>query len=57
VTPGVYKTTWGSAAAQSFTLDVVPVPEPSTWALMLLGFGLLGGAGYWTRHRTVSSPA
>src|SRR5262249_52261074 len=26
------------------------VPEPSTWALMLVGFGLLGGAGYWRRR-------
>jgi hypothetical protein len=28
----------------------VAVPEPSTWALMALGFGLLGGAGYWRRR-------
>jgi hypothetical protein len=30
------------------------VPEPSTWALMALGFGLLGGAGYW-RRRSVAT--
>jgi len=24
--------------------DAVPVPEPGTWALMILGFGLMGGA-------------
>jgi hypothetical protein len=29
------------------------VPEPSTWAMILVGFGLLGGAGYW-RRRSVS---
>jgi hypothetical protein len=32
-------------------------PEPSTWALMLVGFGLLGGAGYWTRRRSIAIPA
>jgi hypothetical protein len=30
------------------------IPEPSTWAMMLVGFGLLGGAGYWTRRRSVA---
>ena len=41
------------AAGNDFAVDdiflgtesiVNPVPEPSTWAMMLLGFGLLGGA-------------
>jgi hypothetical protein len=58
VTPGTYKWTWGTGAnADSFTLDIVAVPEPSTWALMLVGFGLLGGAGYLTRHRSVAIAA
>jgi hypothetical protein len=26
-----------------------PVPEPSTWAMMLIGFGGLGFASYWAR--------
>jgi len=34
-------------------VGVSTVPEPSTWALMLVGFGLLGGAGYWTRRQGV----
>jgi hypothetical protein len=31
------------------------IPEPSTWALMLVGFGLLGGAGYWRRGVSVAA--
>jgi PEP-CTERM motif len=48
VTPGVYESTWGTGTNQNFTLDVVAgaVPEPSTWAMMGLGFGLLGLLGY-----------
>jgi hypothetical protein len=37
--------------------DLDAVPEPSTWALMALGFGVLGGAGYWSRRRSVSIAA
>jgi hypothetical protein len=33
------------------------VPEPSTWTLMTLGFGVLGLAGNWTRPRSVSIAA
>jgi PEP-CTERM motif len=50
VTPGTYIWTWGSGEhADSFTLDVggvipPPVPEPSTWAMMLIGFAGLGYA-------------
>ena len=46
-TPGTYKWTWGSGANQNFTLVIgTVVPEPSTWAMMLLGFAGLGFMGY-----------
>jgi len=50
-TPGVYKWTWGTGANQNFTLVIGEVPEPSTWAMMLLGFAGLGLAG-WRHRRT-----
>ena len=47
LTPGDHVWNWGSGEhADTFTIDVVapPVPEPSTWAMMLLGFAGLGYA-------------
>jgi len=47
--PGVYTYSWGSGA-DADTLQVRiggaigGVPEASTWAMMLGGFGLIGGA-------------
>jgi hypothetical protein len=49
VTPGTYEYTWGTGANQNFTLQIGPtaaVPEPSTWAMMLVGFAGLGFFGY-----------
>ena len=39
-----------------FILDdnVTAVPEPSTWAMMLLGFAGLGYAGFRTRKKAIS---
>jgi hypothetical protein len=54
VTPGTYVWTWGSGAhADSFTLQI-GIPEPSTWAMMALGFGLLGWVGYWRRRVAIA---
>jgi hypothetical protein len=47
LTPGTYTWSWGSGAdADTFTIDIAagsfrgppPIPEPGTWAMMLLGF-------------------
>jgi PEP-CTERM motif len=51
VTRGIYTWKWGGGVnADSFTLTTV-VPEPSTWAMMLLGFAGLGLVG-WRRRPT-----
>jgi hypothetical protein len=46
LTPGTYDYTWGSGShADSLTINIT-IPEPSTWAMMLIGFAGLGFAGY-----------
>jgi hypothetical protein len=55
LTPGMYVYSWGSGAhTDTFTIDIVvggppPVPEPSTWAMMLIGFAGLGYAAVRSR--------
>jgi hypothetical protein len=47
VTPlSIFDTTWQNVPATGDQVIASSVPEPSTWALMLLGFGALGYAGY-----------
>jgi hypothetical protein len=54
LTPGTYTWTWGSGAdADSFVVDVASVPEPATWAMMILGFAGIGFMAY----RRKSKPA
>lgn len=36
--------------------DVPPVPEPSTWATMLLGFGMTGGLMRFARRKAKLTP-
>lgn len=45
---------FGSAGAVNSNFEVAPVggvPEPATWAMMLLGFGFIGGAIRSTKRR------
>jgi PEP-CTERM motif len=61
VTPGVYEWTWGAGADQNFTLHIEvgarAVPEPSTWAMMLIGFAGLGYAGCRASRKSVALAA
>lgn len=52
---GAYVYTWGTGAhSDSLTINVGGVPEPSTWAMMLLGFCGLGYMAY--RRRNTCAP-
>jgi PEP-CTERM motif len=53
--PGVYQLTSFSGNMDTLTLSVAGVPEPSTWALMLIGFSGLGWAAL--RRGRKPSPA
>jgi PEP-CTERM motif len=44
-------------AGNTVVLDVNSIPEPSTWAMMLIGFAGLGFAGYRTSRKGVSVAA
>ena len=53
LTPGTYVYTWGGGAdADSLTVKIgATIPEPSTWAMMLLGFAGLGFAWWHAARR------
>ncbi|MBB4616653.1 PEPxxWA-CTERM sorting domain-containing protein [Sphingomonas abaci] len=46
-----------SSGSNSLETDnvVFSVPEPSTWALMLIGFGMVGGAARYRRRKTAAA--
>jgi hypothetical protein len=53
LTPGSYVYTWGSGVdADGITVNISGVPEPSTWAMMGLGFASLGVVACGARRRT-----
>lgn len=44
ITTGSYTWTWGGGSTQSYTVNVLnSVPEPSTWAMMAAGVGVMFG--------------
>jgi PEP-CTERM motif len=54
LTDGTYTYTWGTGNhADSLTINIGAVPEPSTWAMMILGFAAVSFVAY---HRK-SKPA
>jgi hypothetical protein len=64
LTPGTYVYKWNSSAAgaaledDSLTVHISGgIPEPSTRALMALGFAGLGVAGWRSRRRSVAIAA
>jgi hypothetical protein len=53
VTPGTYVYSWGTGAdVDTFTVQI-GVPEPSTWAMLLIGVGGLGYSAYRRRAGVV----
>ena len=57
MTPGTYVYSWGTGAhADTFTIEI-GVPEPSTWAMMLLGFAGLGVSGCRRSERVLGQNA
>lgn len=54
VGPVQYLTGVGSVSGRTAT---APVPEPATWALMLLGFGFIGAALRRRRQQASSKPS
>ena len=50
-------TAYGQVAFDDVTLTYNAIPEPSTWAMMALGFAALGFAGYRRAKATVALAA
>jgi PEP-CTERM motif len=56
--PGTYVYTWAIPGSIGDSLTVnIGVPEPSTWAMMLIGFAGLGFAGYRQRKKLAGAPS
>lgn len=47
----------GAAVTGNLTFQLVPVPEPATWAMMLLGFGAIGMASRRSRKPVLAQIA
>jgi hypothetical protein len=53
--PGLTELAWDSRTVTDFTTGTGAVPEPATWAMMLLGFAGLGFAGYRASSRRAAA--
>lgn len=49
--------TGGPATPVNFVTSITPVPEPATWAMMILGFGIAGAASRRVRVRARQAAA
>jgi hypothetical protein len=47
----------GGAATAGLALDMLPLPEPSTWVMMIAGFGLVGSAARRARSGGIRETA
>jgi hypothetical protein len=60
LTPGTYTYTWGSgptADSLAVKIGAAAVPEPGTWAMMILGFAALGLAGFRAARKSAGVAA
>lgn len=51
-TAGIFSLTAQGNNVTSFSASVAAVPEPATWAMMLMGFGMVGAAMRYRRRTT-----
>jgi hypothetical protein len=57
LTPGTYVYTWGAPADDDSLTVKIAIPEPATWAMILLGFAGLGFAGYRAARKSAAVTA
>lgn len=55
--PGAFGTSINYTVSYLYDASVAAVPEPATWAMMLLGFGMVAGASRYHRRSTAATYA
>lgn len=55
--PGGFGTSISYRVSYLYDASVAAVPEPATWAMMLLGFGMVAGASRYRRRSTAATYA